>query len=113
MKKDIIFFSIMLLVGVALCLLRWTGMSAHITVSVVGVLVLAAYTIIAKKEWRIPILEIVMRAFYCIALITGIVIMNVDGVAALGVVHKVFSALFVLLLVLLFVHKAIVLKKSK
>ena len=110
MKKDIIFAPIMLLVGVALFLLRFTGMSAHIAISVVGILVLAAYTVATKKEWKIPALEIIMRAFYGIALITGIVIMNVQGIAILAVIHKVSAGLFIIILSFLFVHKLI---KSK
>ena len=67
MKKDLIFAPIMLLVGAALFFLRFTGMPAHIAISVVGVLILAVYTALTKKEWKIPVLEIVMRAFYGIA----------------------------------------------
>ena len=105
MKKDLIFAPIMLLIGVLLFLLRATGMTAHIVISVIGVLALIAYTVLTKKEWKIPALEILMRALYGIALITGIVIMNVSGIAALAIVHKLCAALFVLLLVVLFVHK--------
>ena len=111
MKKDLIFAPIMLLVGVALFLLRFTGMPAHIAISVVGILVLAAYTVATKKEWKIPALEIIMRAFYGIALITGIVIMNVHGIVALAVIHKVSAVLFLALIVVLLVTKAVSNKK--
>ena len=80
MKKDFIFAPILLAVGILLFLLRVTGMTAHIAVSVIGIVVLAAYTVTTKKTWKIPALEILMRAFYGIALITGIVIMNVHGI---------------------------------
>lgn len=105
MKKDLIFAPALLLIGIALFLLKATGMTAHIAISVVGVLVLAAYTAATKKEWKIPALEILMRLCYGIALITGIVIMNVHGIAAIAIVHKAGAALFVLLLVVLFVLK--------
>ena len=105
MKKDLIFAPLMLLIGILLFLLRATGMTAHIAISVVGILVLVAYTVVTKKDWKLPALEILMRAFYGIALITGIVIMNVHGIAALSVVHKASAGLFVLLLIVLFVHK--------
>lgn len=52
-------------------------------------------------------LGIIMRAFYGIALITGVVIMNVHGVAALSVIHKASAALFVVFLLVLFVRKLI------
>jgi hypothetical protein len=112
MKKDLIFTPIMLLVGIALFLLRFTGMPVHIAVSVIGLLVLAVYTAATKKEWKIPALEIIMRAFYGIALITGPIVMNVKNIVALGIVHKASAALFVVLLVALFVHKLIVNKKT-
>ena len=112
MKKDLIFAPIMLFVGVLLFLLRATGMTAHIAISAIGVLVLAVYTVLTKKDWKIPALEIIMRAFYGIALITGIVIMNVRGIAAIAIAHKVFAAVFAALLVVLFVLKAIANKKK-
>ena len=112
MKKDFIFAPIMLLIGVLLFLLRATGMTAHIAISVLGVLVLIAYTVLTKKEWKIPALEIIMRAFYGIALITGIVIMNVHGIAVLALIHKISAALFVVALAALFVHKVIKSKKA-
>ena len=111
MKKDLIFAPIMFLIGAALFFLRFTGMPAHIAISVVGILVLAAYTVATKKEWKIPALEIIMRAFYGIALITGIVIMNVHGIVALAVIHKVSAVLFLALIVVLLVTKAVSNKK--
>ena len=113
MKKDLIFTPARLVVAVLLFLLKATGMAAHIAISVVGLLVLAAYTSATKKEWKIPALEVVMRAFYGITLITGIVIMNVEGIIALAVAHKLCAALFVVSLVVLFVLKLVAAKKNK
>ena len=112
MKKDLIFAPAMLIIGAFLFLLRTTGMTAHIAISVIGILVLIAYTVLTKKEWKIPALEIIMRAFYGIALITGIIIMNVHGIAALAIIHKVSAILFMALIIVLFTHKAIANKKA-
>ena len=112
MKKDMIFAPIMLLIGVLLFLLRATGMTAHIVISVIGVLALIAYTVLTKKEWKIPALEILMRAFYGVALITGIVIMNVHGIVALAVIHKVSAVLFMALIIVLLTHKVVTNKKA-
>ena len=112
MKKDLIFAPIMLLIGAALCMLRWTGMPVHIAISVVGVLVLIVYSILTKKEWKFPALEIVMRACYGIALITGVVLMKVSSVAPLGVAHRVFCVLFLALLIVLLASKAFAQKKD-
>ena len=112
MKKDLIFAPIMLLIGVLLFLLRATGMTAHIVISVIGVLALIAYTVLTKKEWKLPALEILMRAFYGVALITGIVIMNVHGIVALALIHKVSAVLFLAMLVVLLVSKVASNKKA-
>ena len=111
MKKDLIFAPAMLVVGILLALLKVTGMGAHSAISVVGVLILGVYTAATKKQWKIPALEILMRAFYGIALITGVVVMNVTGIVVLAIVHKASAALFAILLVVLFVTKLTANKK--
>ena len=112
MKKDLIFAPVLLLIGVALCLLKFTGIAAHIAISVVGIIVLAVYTVLTKKEWKIPALEIIMRAFYGIALITGVVIMNIHGIAALAIIHKISALLFLVMIVILLSSKLFDTKKS-
>ena len=112
MKKDLIFAPVMLLVGVLLFLLKATGMTAHIAISVIGVLALIVYTVLTKKDWKIPALEILMRAFYGIALITGIVIMNVHGIALLTIIHKASAVLFMALIIVLLTHKVVTNKKA-
>lgn len=112
MKKDLVFAPVMLVIGVLLFMLRATGMTAHIAISAVGVLVLIVYTVLTRKEWKIPVLEIIMRVSYGIALITGIVIMNVHDIAALAVIHKVCAVLFMVLVIVLLTHKAATNKKK-
>ena len=112
MKKDLIFTPIMLLIGAALFLLKTTGMTAHIAISVAGVVVLAAYTALTKGEWKVPALEIAMRACYGIALITGILLKIVHGIAALAIMHKLGAALFVALIIVLLIHKVVANKKA-
>ena len=111
MKKDLFFAPVLLAVGVLLFLLKVTGMTAHIAVSVVGILLLAAYTVLTRKEWKLPALEIAMRACYGIALITGVLVMKVFTVAAVAIAHKVFAAAFVVLLAVLLVTKLVQKKK--
>ena len=112
MKKDLIFVPALLVIGILLFLLRATGMTAHIVISVIGVVTLIAYTVFTKKEWKIPALEIIMRASYGIALISGIIILNVHGIVALAVIHKVSAVLFLALLVISLVSKAVSNKKA-
>ena len=106
MKKDLFFSIPLILIAVLLFLLRMTGMTAHIIVSVIGLALLIVYTIVTKKDWKLPPFEIVMRVFYGIALVSGIILMNVHSIVALSIVHKVCAALFVVLLVVLLIHKA-------
>ena len=113
MKKDLIFTPVMLVVGILLFLLKTTGLTAHIAISVVGIMALAVYTVITKKDWKIPALEIVMRACYGIALATGIIVMMIEGVVALAILHKASAALFVITLIVLFSMKLISKGKSK
>lgn len=107
MKKNILFLIPMLLVVVALFLLRTTGMKVHIAVSVIGLVLLIAYTVATKKEWKKPAVEILQRVCYGIALITGVVLMNVHGIAAVSVIHKISAVLFAVLWIGVEVHKAI------
>jgi hypothetical protein len=102
----------LILIGILLFLMKTTGLGAHIAISIVGVLALGVYTSLTKKEWKIPALEVLMRLFYGIALIIGIVLMNVHGIAALALVHKICCGLFMALVVVLFVTK-LATKKEK
>lgn len=106
MKKDFIFAPILLVIGVLLGLLKTTGMTAHIVLSAVGVVVLVVYSVLTKKQWKHLALEILMRACYGIALISGI-ILKIKYVALLGTIHKIFASLFVVILVVMFVLKLI------
>lgn len=107
MKKNLLFIIPMILVAVLLFMLRATGMTAHIIVSVVGLAILVAYALATKKEWKCPALEVLERVFYAVALISGVVIMNVHGIAAISVVHKVSAVLFAVFLIITEVHKII------
>ena len=107
MKKNILFLIPMLLVVVALFLLRATGMKVHIAVSVIGLVLLIAYTIATKKEWKKPVLEILQRVCYGIALITGALLMNVHGIDAVSVIHRIGAVLFAILLIVCEIQKVV------
>ena len=107
MKKKSLFLIPMVIVAVLLFMLRATGMKVHIAVSVVGLVLLIAYTLATKKEWKCLALEIIQRVCYGIALITGVVLMNVHGIAAISIIHKISAVLFAILLIVGETHKAI------
>ena len=112
MKKDLIFAPIMLVIGVLLFLLKATGLAAHIAISVVGVAVLVVYAVLTKKDWKLPALEVLMRIFYGLALVSGVVMMRLLGVVAIAVAHKLFAGLFLVLLFVLFVYKLVCAKRK-
>ena len=107
MKKKVLFLIPMVIVAVLLFMLRVTGMKIHIAVSVIGLVLLIAYTLTTKKEWKNPALEILQRVCYGVALITGVVLMNVHGIAVVSIIHKISAVLFVILLADTEIHKAI------
>ena len=72
MKKNLMFVIPMVVIAVLLFMLRATGMTVHIAMSVIGLVVLLAYALTTKKTWKCPALEILHRVCYAIALISGI-----------------------------------------
>ena len=105
MNKNCIFVAAMVIVSALLFLLRTTGLTAHIVVSVLGLAIMIPFTVKTKTEWTKAPLEVLMRVMYLIAIVTGGVMMKVHGVAAVGIVHKVCAVLFVLLLFVLYLPK--------
>lgn len=111
MKKDLILAPVLLVVGILLGLLKVTGMTAHIAISLAGVAILIVYTVLTKKDWKIIPLEIGMRLSYGLALISGIVL-KIKYISVLGIFHKIFAVLFIVALIVLFLQKLIS-KKNK
>ena len=107
MKKNLLFIIPMIFVAVLLFMLRATGMKVHIAVSAIGLVLLIAYTLATKKEWKCPALEILQRVCYGIALITGVVVMNVHGIAAISIVHKISAVLFAIFLIVCEIQKVV------
>ena len=105
MTKNRFFLIAMVAVSVMLFMLRMTGMAAHIAVSVLGLAVMIPITLKTRKTWQKPALEVIMRAMYLVAVVTGGALMKIHGVAALGLVHKLGAAVFAVLLLVLYIPK--------
>ena len=105
MNKNRFFLISMIVVSALLFLLRMTGLTVHMAVSVLGLAIMIPITVMTRKEWKIPALEVIMRVMYFVAIVTGGVLMKVHGVAALGIVHKIAAAAFVVLLMVLYIPK--------
>ena len=107
MKKNLLFLIPMIIVAALLFMLRTTGMKAHIIVSVIGLLILVAYALATKKMWKCPVLEILQRICYAVALITGVVLMNIHGLTVISIIHKIGAVLFAIILIATEIHKTI------
>lgn len=107
MKKNVLFLIPMVIVAILLFMLRTTGMTAHIIVSVIGLAILVAYTVATKKDWKCPALEILERVFYAVALISGIALKGGCTFVAMPIAHKIGAVLFAVLLVVTEIHKVI------
>ena len=105
MNKNRIFLISMTAVSILLFLLRFTGMTAHIIVSAVGLAVMIPLTVQTRKDWKIPALEIVMRVLYFAAIVSGGIIKG--GIAPISVPHIICAVLFAILLLVLYIPKAI------
>lgn len=105
MNKNGRFLIAMVVVTLLLFLLRMTGLAAHIIVSLLGLAIMIPFTLKTKNEWTKAPLEILMRVMYLVAIVTGGALMKVYGVAVLGLVHKIGAALFLVLLLVLYVPK--------
>ena len=106
-KLNLISFIVMILAIIGLALLKCTGIVAHIIISVVALAVMVACVILGKKDWKVPALEILYRAFYLIALITGIVMQAADITGAVSIVHKIAAGLFAVLVIVNFIVSAV------
>ena len=107
MKKNLLFLIPMVIAAVLLFLLDATGMIVHIAVSVIGIAILVAYALATKNTWKCSALEIIHRVCYAIALITGVVLMNVHGIGIINIIHKASAVLFAVLLIATEIHKAV------
>ena len=107
MKKNLMFVIPMVIVAVLLFMLRATGMTAHTVLSVIGLVVLVAYALTAKKTWKCPALEIFHRVCYAIALISGVALKGGCTFVAMPIAHKAGAVLFVVLLIVTEIHKSI------
>jgi len=91
----------MLAASILLGLLSFTGMVMHIVIAVVAAVFLIYVTLKTKDNWESPNTEIILRAFFGFAFISGVVLMFIPDTALLALFHKGFAAVFVIFLVLL------------
>lgn len=105
-KLNLISFIAILLSIVGLAMLKVTGMTGHIVISIVALAIMVVCAVKGRKSWKLPALEIAYRAAYLVALITGIVMIKANVFGAVSVAHKIAAALFAVLYVVNFILTA-------
>ena len=71
----------------------------------IGLAVMIPFTRKTKSDWKIPALEIIMRAMYLVAVVSGGMLMNLHGIAALSIAHKISALAFLALLLVVYIPK--------
>ena len=102
-KLNLVSFIAILAAFLGLVLLRVTGMTGHIVISLVALAIMLYCTFATKKNWKVPGLEIGYRGLYFIALATGFVMVIAKIGGVISIVHKVAAALFLVAYVVNFV----------
>ena len=105
MKKNRLFLFFMIAVSLFLLLKGMTGMTGHLIIALWGLVIMIVFTLKAKNEWTNASMEFLLRFVYLSQLITGAALMRVPDVANLSMLHKACAALFVFLLLVLYIPK--------
>ena len=100
--KNKIFLVVMLVISALLFLLRMTGMTVHIVLSLIGVAALVADVVFSRKDWKSPALAIILRVLYAVALFSGVVL-KVIYLPLVSIAHKVSAAAFAVLLLVMYI----------
>lgn len=98
-KLNVISFVAIVLSIIGLVLLKVTGMTGHIVISVAALAIMVVCAILDRKNWKLPALEIAYRLAYLIALITGIVMLQARIFGAVSLAHKIAAGVFAALYV--------------
>ena len=105
MNKNRFFLISMIVVSLLLVLLGMTDMTAHIVVSVLGLAIMIFFTLKTKREWTNTSMESLMRIVYLSNMVSGAAMMRVPGISTLEMLHKACAALFLFLLLVLYIPK--------
>ena len=104
MKMNRFFLFSMIAVSLLLLVLG-ADMTAHIAVAVLGLAIMIFFTLKMKNEWTNSSLESLMRVVYLSNMISGAALMQVHGISTLEMIHKACAALFLFLLLALYIPK--------
>lgn len=104
MKKNTYFPILMSIVGTQLLMMEKTGLIGHIILSAAGLVLLVVHAVKTGKEWKKPVPRILMYVCYAAALVSGVMVMTVEGVTTLPLVHGIIGALFLIFVVIALVQ---------
>ena len=106
MNKKRFFLISMILISLMLLLEGMTGTTAHIIIALWGLVIMIVFTVKTKNEWTNASMEFLMRLAYLSELLTGIALMRVPEAGKLDMLHKSCAALFIILLLALYIPKS-------
>lgn len=89
LKKILFYFIPMGVVVGVLMTVKSTGIVFHIAAAMAGAGILIFNTIKTRKEWRVPVIEIIFRSLYVVACISGVVAMFMQDGVVVSLIHKV------------------------
>lgn len=105
------------MVSILLFLLKFTGMNIHIFLGIAGLILTIVYTLMIKKDFKeytktSVVIEVLMRVFYAIALISGFLLKIIEVKLIVAKVHKIAAVIFSILLLITSIKKLMA-KKQK
>lgn len=110
MIGTILYTIIMLIISVLLFALKFTGMKIHIVLGILACIITIVYTLLIRKEIKeyskkSIVIEVAMRVFLAIALITGFLLKPFGTIVFISIIHKASAVVFAILLLLVNIKK--------
>ena len=110
MIGTILYTIIMLTISVLLFALKFTGMKIHIILGIGACVITIIYTLLIKRKLKEStkkniVIEVLMRVFLALALITGFLLKPFGGIVVISIIHKISAIVFVILLSLINIKK--------
>ena len=104
----ILYAIFMIAISILLFALKLTGMKIHIALGVAACIITIVYTILTRKKVKENfniVLEIAMRVFLAIALVSGFLLKPFRTIFVISIIHKLSAIVFVIVLLIINVKK--------
>ena len=107
----ILYVICMLVISSLLFALKFTGMGIHVALGIGACVITIIYTLLIRKKLKeyskkSIVVEVAMRVFLAIALITGFLLKPLGAFVVTSIIHKLSAVVFVILFLLINIKKA-------